>query len=66
MWLPVLTGRVDQPPGLARSPGLHSGQEGQGVGRDGPGERVGVVVISQSSHPRYLLPVYQGGQAGVV
>ena len=67
MWLRVLTSSVDeQPPDLTGSPGLHPGQQRQGVGWDGPGESVGLVVEVQTSHPRYLVPVYQGGQTGVV
>ena len=52
--------------GLGRVSGLDLGLEGQRVGRDGPGEGVGGVLVAQTSHYRYLLPVYQGGQAGVV
>ena len=64
--LSVFPHRPHQLPDLTRSPGLYPGQEGEGVGRSGPGESVGGVLISHTSHHWDLGPVYQGGQAGVV
>ena len=66
MRLPVSPDRPHQLPDLTWCPGLDPGQEREGVGREGPGESLGVVVISHTSHHWDLTQVYQGGQAGVL